>query len=166
MQTVKALLCANPVLAHFDARKPLVVQCDASKNDLGAVLLQDDHPLAYASRRLTPTEQGYAQIEKELLSVVFAMNKFHQYTYGRSVVVQNDHKPLVAIQKKPIARAPMRLQRMLMRLQAYDFELVHVPGKDLHIADTLSQAATGGQPKTEVFDTVNTVVVSDLTSAE
>ena len=84
------------------------------------------------------------------------MNKFHQYTYGRSVVIQNDHKPLVAIQKKPFARAPMRLQRMLMCLQAYDFELVHVPGKDLHIADTLSRAATGGRPKTEVFDTVNT----------
>ena len=118
MQTVKALLCANPVLAHFDARKQLVVQCDASKNGLGAVLLQDGHPLAYASRRLTPTEQGYAQIEKELLSVVFAMNKFHQYIYGPSVVVQNDHNhpPLVAIQKKPFARAPMRLQRMLMRL--------------------------------------------------
>ena len=94
------------------------------------------------------------------------MNKFHQYTYKRSVVVQKDHNPLVAIQKKPFARPPMRLQRMLIRLQADDFELVHVPGKDLHIADTLSRAATGGRPKTEVFDTVNTVVVSDLTSAE
>ena len=77
---LKALLAAAPILAHFNDSKPLLVQCDSSKDGLGAVLMQEGHPLYYASRSLTATEQRYAQIEKELLSVVFAMEKFHQFT--------------------------------------------------------------------------------------
>jgi len=140
MNKVKTILSAAPVLAHFDPAQPLVVQCDASKDGLGAALLQQGHPLAYASRALTSSEQNYAQIEKELLSVVFAMERFHQYTYGRDVTVENDHKPLVAIHSKTIAKAPMRLQRMLLRLQNYSYTIVHIPGKDLILADALSRA--------------------------
>lgn len=100
-QWVKTLISAAPVLAHFDATKPLVIQADACKDGLGAVLMQEGHLIAYASRALTPAKQNYAQIEKELLSVVFAMARFHQYMYGRLVIGQDDHKPLVFIQKKP-----------------------------------------------------------------
>ena len=87
---------------------------------LGAALIQSNGVVAYASRALTPTEQKYAQIEKEALAVVFGCTKFHKMLYGKSdVTVETDHKPLEAIWKKPIHAAPMRIQRMLLRLQPY-----------------------------------------------
>ena len=62
------------------------------------------------------TEQNYAQIEKALLAVVFACERFHKYTYGPDITVQSYHKPLEAITNKPLACAPQRMQRMLLRL--------------------------------------------------
>lgn len=79
--------------------------------------------MAFGSRALTPAERGYAQIEKDCLAIVFGMEKFHQYTYGRKVTVQRDHKPLENIHKKPLLSAPKRLQRMLLRLQKYDVNI-------------------------------------------
>ena len=64
--------------------------------------MQDGHPVAYASRSLTPTEVQYPQIEKELLAIVFAVEKFETYLYGRKVLVESDHKPLEAIFKKSL----------------------------------------------------------------
>ena len=66
---IKEILTCNPVLKYFDVSKPVTVQCDASKSGLGAVLLQDNQPVAYASRSLTDTETRFAQIEKELLKL-------------------------------------------------------------------------------------------------
>lgn len=66
------------------------MQADASKNGLGACLLQQERPVMYASRALTVSEQNYAQIEKELLAVLYAMRKFHQYVFGEIVQVQTD----------------------------------------------------------------------------
>jgi hypothetical protein len=57
-------------------------------------IMQENQPIAYASRALTNTETRYAQIEKELLSVIFGLERFHQYTYGRTVQVRSDHKSL------------------------------------------------------------------------
>ena len=70
------------------------------------------------------SEQAYAQIEKELLACCFAMERLHTYVYGRHVVVETDHKPLISIAKKALTTAPKRLQRMLLRLQRYAYELV------------------------------------------
>ena len=74
-------------------------------------------------------ESRYANIERECLSVVFGLEKFHTYIYGNHVTVYNDHKPLEMIQKKPIHAAPPRLQRMLLRLQKYDYNIIYRPGK-------------------------------------
>lgn len=109
-------MTSAPVLAFYDPAKKLVLQTDASKSGLGAALLQDGKPLAYASRALTSTEERYAQIEKEALSIVFGLERFHQYTFGRTTIVENDHKPIEAIVKKPLHRAPKRLQGMLMQI--------------------------------------------------
>ena len=76
-EAVKNRLQNAPVLKYFDNKKPVVVQCDASQSGLGCALLQDGSPLAYGSRALSVTEQAYAQIEKECLAIVFAMEKFH-----------------------------------------------------------------------------------------
>ena len=80
------------------------MQVDSSKDGLGAALMQDGKPIEYASRALTPAERNWAQIEKETLAVVFGLERFDQYTYGRKVIVQNDHKPLTSILKVSSAR--------------------------------------------------------------
>ena len=99
-----------PVLKYFDTNENVVIECDASKVGLGATLLQNDQPVAYASRSLTQTEQRYARIEKECLAIVFACEKFEHYILGKDVVVKSDHKPLEVIFKKPLLNAPKRLQ--------------------------------------------------------
>ena len=96
---VKEVLSKQPVLAYFDVAKPVTISCDASQSGLGAVILQENKPVAFATRALTDAETRYAQIEKELLVVVFSFNKFHQYVYGTEVTVESDHKPLEAITK-------------------------------------------------------------------
>ena len=137
---LKEAVTTTPVLKYFNPAQEVTLQCDASQTGLGAVIMQEGQPVAYASRALTVTEQNYAQIEKELLAIVFGMERFHHYTYGRHVDVESDHKPLEAINTKPLIAAPKRLQRMLLRLQRYDITITYKPGKDMHLADTLSRA--------------------------
>ena len=83
LQKLKSLLSSETVLQFYDIEKPVIVECDSSENGLGCVLLQNDKPVAFASRALTKTEIAYAQIEKELLAVVFAMERFHSYVYAQ-----------------------------------------------------------------------------------
>ncbi|KAK7938626.1 hypothetical protein WMY93_001952 [Mugilogobius chulae] len=125
-------------MINYLARKHSL-QVDASKSGLGAVLLQEGKPVAYASKSLNSTEQNYAQIEKELYAVVFGCKRFHEYMYGRDVTVESDHKPLEAILRKPLAAAPPRLQRMILQLQKYNIHITHKPGKEIPVADTLSR---------------------------
>ena len=86
---LKQLVTAPPVLKFYEQDKELVIHCDASETGLGAALMQKGRPLAYTSRALTPAERNYAQIEEELLAIVFAAERFHQYTYGRPVKVDS-----------------------------------------------------------------------------
>lgn len=72
VKKLKDALVTAPVLKFFDLKKTVVVQADASKDGFGACPMQDGHPIAYASRALTDTEKNYAQIEKELLAIVFS----------------------------------------------------------------------------------------------
>ena len=134
------LLCLAILVELSVLAESLVYQCDASEKGLGAALLQHGKPVAYASRALTETEQRYAQIEKEMLAIVFSLEKFHQYTYGRKTHVHSDHKPLEAIVKKPLAKAPKRLQGMLLCTQKYDINVTYLQGKHMYIADMLSRA--------------------------
>lgn len=76
----------GPILAYYDANKELRLQVNTSKYGLGAVLMQDGHPIAYASKTLTPTEVNYAQFEKELFAVLFGCKRFHTY-----IIWQKDH---------------------------------------------------------------------------
>ncbi|KAL9976590.1 hypothetical protein ACROYT_G013911 [Oculina patagonica] len=100
LNEAKRIISSTPVLKYFNPRTEPVLQCDASIHGLGACLMQNGQPVAFASRSLTPTEVQYAQIEKELLAIVFGMEKFETYLYGRKVLVETDHKPLEAIFKK------------------------------------------------------------------
>lgn len=131
----------NPlVLQYYNVSKPVTLTCDASQYGLGAACIQDGKPMAYASRTLTDTETRYAQIEKELLAVVFACYKFSDYIYGKAVVIETDHEPLVTIHNKPFHTILARLQRMMLRLQKFNLTLTYKKGKQLYLADTLSCA--------------------------
>ena len=85
-------------------------------NPRADVYLKHHHALLY---RVT-TETRYANIERELLAIVFACQHFSTYLLGRSFIAESDHKPLEMIAMKNLANAPPRLQRMLLELQRYD----------------------------------------------
>ena len=98
-EKIKTKHTETPVLSYFDTNKKTELQVDSSKDGIGAVIMQEGRPVEYASRYLSPSERNWAQIEKELLSVVFGLERFAQYIYGIKVTVQNDHRPLAAILK-------------------------------------------------------------------
>ena len=123
-KNLKQLRCSAPVLKFYDMNNAVTIQFDASESRLGATLLQNGKPVAFASRALNRGEQNYVQIEKECLAVVLACERFNQYIYGRDYInVQSDHKPLVPIFRKSIFKVPKRLQRMLIRLRKFNLEL-------------------------------------------
>ena len=96
--------------------------------------------------------KGYA-------GVVFKLEKWHQFVFGRHVVVRTDHKPLEAITKKPLDGAPRYQQGMLLRSLAYDIEVQYVPGHKQHLAEMMSRSylpATGQDTYSE-FEAVNVV---------
>ena len=150
---LKRALTEKSALAHYDVTKPVEIHTDACQVGLGACLLQDGKPVAYASRSLTETEKRYANIEKELLSVVFGLERFNQYVYGKHVHVYSDHKPLTPISQRPIHANPARCQRLLLRLQKYDYKLSYKPGKDHVIPDTLSRATIPSLTHDTVLET-------------
>ena len=168
-QQMKQLLTTSPVLAYYDPAKPTTVMADASSYGLGAVLMQQhgerSKPVAYASRTLTPCEQRYAQIEKELLSITWACDKFRRYLVGLPVVqIVTDHKPLVPIiNDKDLDVVPIRCQRMLMRLMEHNCHAEYMPGKDLTVPDALSRSPLKSDPSelSEISEHSSYVPASD-----
>ena len=124
-------------LQYFDPSLPVVVQVDASGYGLGGVILQNDKPVVFASRKLTPVESRYSQLEKEFLSIVFTLTHLKNYLLGISFIVQTDHRPLLGIIGKPIDKISNRLQRWLLNIQHFRFELQHIAGKSNLLADAL-----------------------------
>lgn len=152
---LKDLIASATCLKYYDASQPLYIQTDSSKTGMGCCLFQSEAPIAYSSRALTTTETRYAQIEKELLAVVYALEHFNEYTYGRQVVVVTDHRPLLALVRKSIADVTPRLQRLCLRLLRYSFQLVYRPGRELLVADTLSRAYLTDETADESYQNVD-----------
>ena len=103
-QKLKDILVQGPVLRVADPSKPYVLQTDASDQGFGAALSQvdqsgEEHPVAFASRKLLPRETRYSTIEKECLAIVWALRFFHVYLYGQSFTIQTDHQPLAWLQR-------------------------------------------------------------------
>lgn len=141
----------KPCLAHFQPDKQLTVAADASEYGIGAVLSHKNEdgtetPIAYASKTLTKAQKVYPQVEKEALSLVYAVNKFHQYLYGRKFHLITDHKPLLAIFNPDSSipqRTAQRLQRWALLLSNYNYA-IHFRRTNLHAnADALSRLPIG-----------------------
>ncbi|XP_014663369.1 PREDICTED: uncharacterized protein K02A2.6-like [Priapulus caudatus] len=126
-------------LKYYDPETPVTLEVDASSKGLGACLLQQGKPVAYASKSLSPCQAQYSNIERETLGLVFGITRFHTYLFGRDFKVLTDHKPLVTICAKPLTSAPPRLQRLLVKIQGYNFTIEHRPGTEMIISDTLSR---------------------------
>ena len=99
------------------------------------------HPVAYASRAMSPREHRYAQIEKAALGITWASEHFSDYLIGLKFHIETDHKPLVSLLgSKSLEDLPARIQRFRMRMMRFTYTISHVPGKDLCTADVLSRA--------------------------
>ena len=138
---LKEMLCAQPVCALPDFSETFVLRTDASDTGLGAILIQDqgfgDQTIGCASRKLNDAERNYSTIEKELLAVVWGIQKFSPYLYGREFVLQSDHLPLQHLDQ--MKNANSRLMRWAMQLQPYAFVFKAIPGKENVGADFLSR---------------------------
>lgn len=140
-QKCKELLINAPILQYPDMSKPFILTTDASEVALGAVLSQgcigSDKPVAYASRTLTDTEKKYSAIERELLAIVWATKHFRPYLYGNKFTVYTDHRPLIWLSN--LKELNSKLTRWRLRLQEYDFHIIHKSGKQNANADALSR---------------------------
>lgn len=142
---LKKSLANIRTLGYYDPKDKTIVIADASPVGLGAVLIQSDNNgprvIAYGNKSLTDVEKRYCQTEKEALALVWAVEHFKMYLYGKaSFDLVTDHKPLEVIfgnKSKPCAR----IERWVLRLQAYNFRVQYKPGKT-NIADCLSRLCT------------------------
>ena len=138
---LKKMISEPPVLQYYDLEEEVTLETDASDYGLGAVLLQNGRPVAFASRTLTQSERRYSQIEKECLGLVFGCTRFDHYLHGRTkITALTDHKPLETILAKSINSAPKMLQRMMLRLQKYRLEVSYQKGSLMYISDHLSRS--------------------------
>jgi len=143
---IKSEIISDRILKHFDPNKLTILTCDASAYGVGAVLSQEDNEnkepsVAFASKTLNAAEKNYSQIDKEALAIIFGINKFNNFLWGRQFTIKCDCKPLVSIfgPKKgiPIMTAG-RLQRYAVFLSGYDFKIQFVTSNK-NSADGLSR---------------------------
>lgn len=147
-KTIKADICSDNVLVHFNPKLPIILSTDASGAAISGVLSHkyDDtsiKPIAYVSRALNKAELNYSTIEKEALAIIFSVVKLRQYLLGNFFTLLTDHKPLLTIfgEHKGIpAMAAARMQRWAFLLSGFNYTIQYVKGS-LNIADSLSRIA-------------------------
>ena len=128
-QKIKTKFLETVILHHPDFDKPFYLNCDASDISLGSTLYQEDNEgnhlvISFASRTLNKCERNYNVTEKELLSVVFACNKFRTYILGYPVTVRTDHKSISFLKNCKLSHG--RLARWTLVLQEYNLSLIHI----------------------------------------
>ena len=139
---LKKAITHSDVLAYFKADCKTRIVTDASPVGLASVLtqLQDGfwRVISYASRSLTDVESRYSQTEKEALAIVWACERFNLYVFGKEFELETDHRPLQYIYSRK-SKLSARVERWVLRLQAYDFKVVYKPEVTSNIADALSR---------------------------
>ncbi|GJW90645.1 putative reverse transcriptase domain-containing protein [Tanacetum coccineum] len=136
-QLLKQKLCSAPILALPEGSEDFIVYCDASIKGLGAVLMQREKVIAYASRQLKIHEKNYTTHDLELGAVVFSLKLWRHYLYGTKCTVFMNHKSLQHILNQK--ELNMRQRRWLELLSDYDCEIRYHPGKANVVADALSR---------------------------
>ena len=140
-------LTGDTLLVHYQSGLPVGLDCYASSYGLGCVLYHQmpdssQRPIAYASKALSSTERLYSKMEREALSLLFGVRKFHQFLFGRKFTLVTDHKPLLVVlgPKGHIQTvSASRLHRWATERLAYDFELKFRPTEAYMNADFLSR---------------------------
>ena len=169
-EEVKIKLSEAPVLMHHDTKLPIRLAGDASNYGIGSVLSQVDakgqeHPIAFASRTLSACEKNYSQVEKEALSLIFGIRKFHKYVYGRHFTLMTDHRPLTALFGPKSGVPPLaagRLQRWALLLSSYDYAIEFRPTKAHANADGLSRLPLQASCNDENMSEVSVFNVSQI----
>lgn len=140
-EALKEALTSTPILATPRYDLPFRIECDASDTGIGAVLLQDidgqERVIAYMSAKLTAAQRKYHITERECLAVILAIEKFRPYVEGGRFTVITDHASLLWLSN--IKDPTGRLARWALRLQAFNFELIHRKGKHMVVPDALSR---------------------------
>ncbi|KAL5466932.1 hypothetical protein EMCRGX_G031095 [Ephydatia muelleri] len=158
-QMLKVALTQAPVLSYPSFKKEFTLLTDASAVGIGAVLEQEGHPIAYASRSLTPSERQYSVIERECLAAVFAVKQFRHYLLGRPFSLHTDHQPLQWLSAQKMEG---RLCRWALALQEFDFEIKYRRGSANGNADALSRVPA---VEVEAGDTCSaTLITPELTT--
>ena len=139
--SIKSEFSAKITLPYFSKDKETLLQTDASKKGFGAVLIQDNKPVYFESRTLTPSEKNYQNLKHECMAAVWGMEKFHYYLYGGHFTLQTDQKPRVTIFKKHLCDVSPRIQRIAICSWQYDFNTVWIKGKLNVIADAFSRVS-------------------------
>ena len=145
-EDIKNELCANPLVQPYSLQKEATVTTDASEKAICGVLSQEGHPVIYVSRKLTPAEQNYSNIEREALAIVFVVTGLKQFLLGRRFTLQTDHKPLkylFAPDEEIPKTASARITRWAIALMGFDYELRYTPGEQIPRADAMSRMDFG-----------------------
>lgn len=124
-------------MTYPDFSKSFTLTTDASNIALGSVLSQNNKPIAFHSRTLNTAERNYSTIEKELLAIIDSCKHFRPYLFGQKFTIETDHKPLVWLFS--LKEANQRLARWKLRLEEYEFEIIHKKSKENKVADALSR---------------------------
>lgn len=138
-EALKQAMTTAPVLAHPKSSEKFVLSTDASKYAVGASLVQNGHPVAFLSHRLTDVETRWTTGDQELLAFIIALKEWSVYLRGRNFVFYTDHEPIRYLQTKPKLNG--RQARWLDLLQEYDFDVKHIPGVKNIVPDSLSRRA-------------------------
>ena len=141
-ETLKTALTSTPVLKFPNFNKPFIISCDASGSAIGYILSQfgedkKEHVIGYGGRALSPAEKNYTVTEQEMLALVSAVAYFHVYLISNKFTVYTDHKALSWLQT--IKHTNSRLIRWALKLQEYNFEVIHRPGSRNQHCDSLSR---------------------------
>jgi hypothetical protein len=147
-------MVTTPILVFSDWEKTFHVHVDASAIALGAILAQPgarelDHPIAFASRKLSESEQNYNTAKREGLAMVYVLQKFRHYLLGKHFKMSIDHSSLKYLVNKTVLGG--RICRWLLLFQEFDFEVIVKPGKLNARSDHLSRI-TNGEESTNLED--------------